>query len=141
MSEIISYNVWTETYTPPPDHSLTIPAPCDWVSSNKRIHWRVKAALTAEWLAAAGWHVKAAKLPALGRSRVVAELHMKAARRSKIDPANYADTAKPCIDALVKFGRVWPDDSSAWVIGPDMRLGPAVEWNREALVLHIWKVA
>jgi FAD/FMN-containing dehydrogenase len=30
-----------------PDYSLLIPAPCDWISSNKRLHWRAKAWLTA----------------------------------------------------------------------------------------------
>lgn len=139
MSEIvISFNHWTEQYDPAPDHTLVIPVPTDWISSNKRIHWRVKADLTAVWLEAAGWHVKAAKLPQLGPSRVVAELHMHAKRRVRIDPSNYSDTAKPVLDAMVKVGKVWPDDSSQWVIGPDMRLGPPVPRDREALVLHIW---
>jgi hypothetical protein len=119
-----------------PDYSLLIPAPCDWISSNKRLHWRAKAWLTAQWLDAAGWALKAAKLPALGPSRVVAELHMTARRRSRIDPANYTDTAKPCVDACVSIGRIWPDDSADWVEGPDMRLGPVA--TREALVLHIF---
>ncbi len=135
---IISYNVLTEKYDPAPDYTLSIPTPTDWISSNKRIHWRVKADLTAVWLDAAGWYVKAAKIPALGPSRVVAELHMHAKRRVRVDPANYSDTAKPCIDAMVKVGRIWPDDSSAWVVGPDMRLGPPVLRDREALVLLIW---
>lgn len=141
MSEItISHNVWSGSYSPAPDHSLVVPRPCDWISSNKRIHWRVKADLTATWLERAGWAVKAAKLPTLGRSRVIAELHMQSRRRSRVDPANYADTAKPCVDALVAVGKVWPDDSSQWVVGPDMRLGPAVAANHEALVLHIWDI-
>lgn len=142
MSEIvISYNIWSGRYDPAPDYTLTIPTPTDWISSNKRIHWRVKADLTAVWLAAAGWYAKAAKIPPLGPSRVVAELHMHAKRRIRIDPGNYSDTAKPCLDAMVKVGKVWPDDSSKWVTGPDMRLGPPVLRDREALVLLIWGAA
>ncbi len=68
---------------------------------------------------------------------MVAELHVREEIRERIDPANFNLTACAAIDGLVDVG-VWPTDTAAWVMGPDMRLGPAVEWNREALVLLIW---
>jgi hypothetical protein len=124
-------------YEAPPDHTITIPA-SPWLSANQRQHWTVRADLTAAWRQAAGWAAKASGTPALGLSRVVAELHMVPRRRVRIDPANYAPTAKACVDGLVDAG-IWPDDSSGWVVGPDMRLGPPVKTAAdEVLRLLIW---
>lgn len=137
---IVPFRPDLDTWDPPPDHTITITrAPgCDWLSANQRHHWRTKADLTAWWRAAAGWRTRQAGIPALGPTLVVAELHMTPRRRVRIDPANYAPTAKACVDGLVDAG-IWPDDSSGWVTGPDMRLGlPAKGTASEALVLLLW---
>lgn len=126
-----------------PDHTVTVPAVWHndrpgWMSANQRLHWASRSNLTAAWRHAAGWNARHTKVPALGPTLVVAELHMVPRRRVRIDPANYAPTAKACVDGLVDAG-IWPDDSSGWVTGPDMRLGPPVKDPAgEALVLLLW---
>lgn len=126
-----------------PDFTVRVPVVWDhgkpmWLNANQRMHWARRADFTASWRMQTGWRAREAKVPALGPSRVVAELHMVPRRRVRIDPANYAPTAKAAVDGLVDAG-IWPDDSSGWVTGPDMRLGPPVKLpGEEALVLHIY---
>lgn len=115
---------------------LTIPRPDEWVSVNHRLHWRELRRRNRTWREAGIVWARKEKLRGLPPSRVVAELMMTARRRARIDPANYQDTVKAVIDGLVDAG-VWPDDSSAWVTGPDMRLG-AVADGPEFLILHIF---
>lgn len=125
---------------PDPDWTLRIPTCAEWINANnrRRMHWSVDRELTYAWRNAAAYYTRYAKVPALGPSRVVAELHMTARRRARIDPANFAPTAKAVIDGLVDAG-IWPDDNAGWVVGPDMRLGPVVKPPLvEALVLRIW---
>ncbi|MFA5712436.1 hypothetical protein [Mycolicibacterium sp.] len=123
-----------------PNHGLFVPLPdgAEWLSSNRRIHWTQRHRWTATWRETSGWLARAAKVPSLGPSRVIAELWMRPRRRSRIDPANYSATAKPIVDGLVD-ARIWPDDSSHWVTGPDMRLGPPVKTpHPEGVLLLIW---
>lgn len=120
-----------------PDYTVRVPS-SGWLNANQRQHWTARSDLTAAWRRAAAWCARSARVPSLGQSRVVAELCMVPRRRVRIDPANYAPTAKAAVDGLVDAG-IWPDDSSGWVIGPDMRLGPAAKTaSEEALVLHIY---
>jgi len=121
-------------------YTITVPATGDWLNANRRrnMHWTKDRYLTALWREAAGWAAKASDVPALGPTRVVAQLRVVARRRSRIDPANYAPTAKACVDGLVDAG-IWPDDSADWVEGPDMRLGEtAAKPADEALVLLLY---
>lgn len=103
--------------------TVTIEAPCTrpWLNANDRIHWSKRRRLTKAWREAAGWALKAAKVPAMsGQVRLVAELCFP--RNARRDPANYYPTVKAVVDALADVGVV-PDDNHRWVIGPDMRLG------------------
>ena len=121
-------------------YTIVIPATGEWLNTNRRrtMHWTKDRYLTALWREAAGWAAKASDVPALGPTRVVAQLRVVARRRSRIDPANYAPTAKACVDGLVDAG-IWPDDSADWVEGPDMRLGEtAAKPADEALVLLLY---
>lgn len=106
-----------------------------WLNANDRKHWRVKAALTADWRLRAGWEAVRAKVPPLPRAHIVAELRF--ADRRRRDPANWHPTVKACVDGLVDVG-VLPDDNAKHLLGPDLRLGPAVGAGRGAVVLHIW---
>jgi len=114
-----------------------VPKADEWMNKNQRrhTHWTVDRRQTKAWREAAGWAAKAARVPALGPSRVIAELHVNGRRRSRIDPSNFNLTACAAIDGLVDVG-VWPDDSADWVEGPDMRLGPVAQ--QESLVLLIF---
>lgn len=125
---------------PEPDYMLDVPRRgVGWISANNRLHWSAEADRIATWRQVAGWAAKAAKLPALGPSRVVAELVMHPRRTARLDPGNYAPTAKAVVDGLLD-ARIWPDDNHAWVLGPDMRLSTerAATMQTEALRLLIW---
>jgi crossover junction endodeoxyribonuclease RusA len=101
---------------------LTIPAPCDWLNSNQRLHRMVSAKRTASWRAAAryaaathyGW------APFDVPVSIVCTVHKT--RAGRWDAGNLYPTAKAIVDGLVDAG-VIPDDSNEWVTGPDMRAG------------------
>src|SRR5690554_444740 len=131
---------WTRRRRDMEPYTIVIPATGEWLNANRRrnMHWSKDRELTGLWRTAAGWAAKASDVPALGPTRVVAQLRVVARRRSRIDPANYAPTAKACVDGLVDAG-IWPDDSADWVEGPDMRLGEtAAKPADEALVLLLY---
>lgn len=121
------------------NRALYIPALTDWLSSNQRIHWRVKANRTAIWRDTACVFAKQDKIAKWVDGRpchIYAHLVMFPKRRAHIDPANYQDTAKAAVDGLVD-AKVWPDDSTAWVTGPDMRLDKLFATDKEYLVLWL----
>ena len=101
---------------------LTIPAPCDWLNSNQRLHRMVKARRVASWRKAAqeaaeahpGW------VPFEVPVRIVVTVHKT--RAGRWDAGNLYPTAKAIVDGLVDAG-VIPDDSNEYVVGPDMRAG------------------
>ena len=102
--------------------TLTIPAPCDWLNSNQRLHRMVHAKRTAAWRAAGkaaaeahpGW------VPFAVPVRIVATIHKT--RAGRWDAGNLYPTAKALVDGLVDAG-VCEDDDNTRVIGPDMRAG------------------
>jgi hypothetical protein len=65
------------------------------------------------------WLLRLCKVPKLGRARIVCTVLLTTARR--MDPANWAPTAKAAVDAIVKEG-VLPDDGHKYLEGPDMRV-------------------
>ena len=101
---------------------LTIPAPCDWLNSNQRLHRMVKARRVASWRKAAqeaaeahpGW------VPFEVPVRIVVTVHKT--RAGRWDAGNLYPTAKALVDGLVDSG-VCEDDDNTRVIGPDMRAG------------------
>ena len=100
---------------------LTIPAPCDWLNSNQRLHRMVSARRIAAWRNAADYAAtEAAHDSFLEPVHIVCTVHKT--RAGRWDAGNLYDTAKPCVDGLVSAG-VIPDDSNEWVVGPDMRAG------------------
>lgn len=138
----IAYDRTTGIYTPKPDHIIMVPtAGRDWLSANvqRRQHWRTRSAGIKKWREAAGLAARESGTPTLGPSHVIAELYVVVRRTHRLDPANWAPTAKACIDGAVDAG-IWPDDSSEWVTGPDMRLcfRRAETPADEALRLLIW---
>lgn len=91
-----------------------------WINANHRYHWRVKAAMTKTWREETGW-LAAASLHPMDQAQIICELSF--ADRQRRDPANWAPTAKACVDGLVDAG-ILVDDSHHYVTGPDMRIGP-----------------
>ena len=86
--------------------------PAKLLSMNDRLHWRVKAKLTAEWRQAACYAARDARVGMLRPSVVSIGLPVRDSRRR--DPHNYFATVKPIVDGLVDAG-LWPDDNSEWV--------------------------
>ena len=102
--------------------TLTIPAPCDWLNSNQRLHRMVSAARIRTWRHET--HMAAAEddtwAPFDGPVHIVCTVHKT--RAGRWDAGNLYPTAKAIVDGLVDAG-VIPDDSNDWVVGPDMRAG------------------
>lgn len=104
-----------------------------WITANDRTNWHVKAIQTRLWRDVAAWRSR--HLPTLRRAHVIAELRFSDSRRR--DPANWAPTAKACLDGLVD-ALVFDDDDHRHVIGPDMRMGPVVPYAHQALIMHLF---
>ncbi len=91
---------------------ISFPAPAKLINLNDRLHWSVKARLTAAWREAAFYAAKQAGVRNIGPSKVYVRLPVKTAH--KRDPHNFTPTVKAIVDGLVDAG-VWPDDNSDWV--------------------------
>ena len=111
--------------------TLTIPALCDWINANDRLHWAEKARLTRIWRHAAHGAVlrqhKGARFDV--PVRITVTIHKT--RAGRYDVSNLSPTSKAIVDGLVDAG-VIPDDSNEYVVGPDMRAG---EKRAEACVV------
>lgn len=101
---------------------LTIPAPCDWLNANERLHWAEKARRTRIWRHTAHGAVlsqhKGARFDV--PVRIVVTIHKP--RAGRYDATNWAPTGKALIDGLVDSGLLEDDDNTR-VVGPDMRAG------------------
>ena len=100
--------------------SFTFPAPCDLLNANQRMHWAKKARLTRDWRWTAHRRAQQASLSPLARAHITVTLSFPDRRRRDVN--NYQPTAKAIVDGLVDAG-VLPDDSDAYLVGPDMRAG------------------
>lgn len=106
----------------------------EWITANQRLHWRVRSGRTVQWRQDTKWHALAAKIPYIPTALIVCELRFSTLHRR--DPANWAPTAKACVDGLVD-AEVFDDDDHKHVTGPDMRMGPKVAPFLRGVVLHI----
>lgn len=107
----------------------------EWITANQRLFWRVRSERTKSWRHTTSVRAQEANLPQLKQVWIVCELRFPDIRRR--DPANWAPTAKACVDGLVDAG-VLVDDSYRYVTGPDMRLGPKVPADWRGLHLLIY---
>lgn len=103
--------------------TLTIIAPAPWLNANSRMDLRRQTPDRRAWRDAGHLYAKQAKLPTLGKAHITADLCFTFARRR--DPHNYYPTVKAVVDGLVDYGLL-PDDSSDYLVGPDLRLGQLV---------------
>ena len=101
--------------------TLTIPAPCQMLNSNQRMHRMAAAKLTAQWRMAAKVAARQVERPDLPKPvRIIAYIYK--ARANHYDPNNLYPTIKACCDGAVDAK--WLDeDNFSHVIGPDMRHG------------------
>lgn len=122
--------------TAPPYYYLEILAGgLGWLSANQTMHWAPRAQRVRGWRLAAYQEAKKAGIPRIEYARVICELHFTD-RRIR-DPANWAPTAKACVDGLVDAG-VFDNDDSTRVIGPDMRMGSKVRQPFRGLHILIY---
>lgn len=106
---------------------VSVPAPCEFLSANDRLHWAHKARIVRQWREAACWAFKAAKIqPFTQQVHITAVIHKPHGRR--YDAANFYPTCKAAIDGGTDAG-AWSDDDNDHVIGPDMRRGAADKVN------------
>lgn len=120
-----------------PGWSLSIPSAGQWLTSNDRGRWTKTHRAIADWRLNASWAAAHAKVRAMERAYILAELRFPDRRRR--DPANWYPTVKAAVDGLVDVG-VLPGDWSKHVIGPDMRMGPLCRLGIGSLRLHLWEV-
>lgn len=110
------------------EYSIYLEAPKDregkpaWINSNERTHWAVRAEKTRAWRLVAKIASQNAGLPkGLQRAHVTVYVHKTNNR--PYDVHNLYGTAKAAIDGLVSDYGLLPDDSNAYLTGPDMRHG------------------
>ena len=101
---------------------LTIPAPCDWLNANERLHWAEKARRTRIWRHTAHGAVLAQAKGARFDVPVRITVTIHKTRAGRYDATNWAPTGKALIDGLVD-SELLEDDDNTRVIGPDMRAG------------------
>lgn len=117
--------------------SLTIPAPCDWLTANDHDNRWQRASRIRSWRDAAAIYARQAKLPTgLARVRIDAVARFPGRARVR-DAANLAPTLKAAIDGLTpaKVGRgpkrsyaasgygLIPDDDDKHLDGPYITIG------------------
>lgn len=91
-------------------HTLFVPVN-QFLTTNHRVHWGVRARVTAQIRHDAAWVARAARVPTVtGPVRIVAYVHRGHAGRGRWDPSNWALTLKPAIDGLVDAGVLRDDD-------------------------------
>jgi hypothetical protein len=121
--------------TEPREYTLELPAGMLLINVNEGLHWREINKRRQIIRRCTEILARNQKIPALARVHITGRLHFPDARRR--DANNWADSAKPAVDALVTAG-VLEDDDSTRVLGPDMRIGE--KRPRAQLVLEIREV-
>ena len=110
------------------EYSLYIEAPKDrkgkpaWINSNERTHWAVRAEKTRAWRLVAKIAAQNAGLPK-GLYKAHLTVYVHKTNNRAYDVHNLYGTAKAAIDGLVSDYGLLPDDSNAYLTGPDMRHG------------------
>ncbi|MEU8316640.1 hypothetical protein [Micromonospora sp. NPDC049033] len=113
------------------------------LNANQRVHYRVRAEITAAIRAAAmaacmddplmrAALKEASAQPLMRHAYILGVLHPPSRRRA--DPGNWYPSYKAAVDGLVDAG-VLEDDDHTRLVGPDMRIGPVAKGGR--IVLHI----
>lgn len=92
--------------------TLTIVAPCEFLSANQRHHWTKKSYLTKCWRNAAAWAARSRRIaPFTTQVDVLVIVHKADRSERRWDPANIAEpTGKALLDGLVDAGVLKDDD-------------------------------
>jgi hypothetical protein len=110
-----------------------IPAPCEFLNANRsKGHWGNTAPLVKKWRRAGRAAAAAAGLP-LGLARLQVDCFVWKPIANDYDPANWAPTAKACLDGMIDYGLA-EDDNRRFVTGPFMHEGGK---GADALIVRV----
>lgn len=112
--------------------TLTIPS-MPLLSSNDRLHWAVKMRRVKDLRLIGCALARRRGIPPLVRAEIEVIVH-PGSRTRRIDPSNYADTAKPVIDGIVDAG-VLPDDNAQHLTRVSYVEG--VRWPRTGVEIRV----
>jgi crossover junction endodeoxyribonuclease RusA len=98
-----------------------VSGPAKWWNANQRIHFHERATRVKAWRDAGRQAWLGSGHGPMKRAHVFAYVKFRDRRRH--DAGNWYPTAKACIDGMIDAGML-PDDSDAYLIGPDMRPHP-----------------
>ena len=119
--------------------TVTVDVPANlWVTSNSRLHWRVKARRVRALRRLAHMLVKTRRIPPMGRAHLTVHVHPR--RGGRFDPGNTSPAVKALVDGCVDAGLL-PDDDPTHLIGPDYRAGEPIpslpkQWHRLVLTFE-----
>jgi crossover junction endodeoxyribonuclease RusA len=99
------------------------------LNANQRLHWSKRAAMTRLLRTEASLH--AHDIAPMSRAHLTVHVGWPDKRRR--DVSNIAPTLKACIDGFVSDAGLLPDDSDAYLVGPDLR--PFVAGRKGYVVL------
>jgi crossover junction endodeoxyribonuclease RusA len=102
---------------------LDFARPDEWISSNAREHWAVKARKTRIWRDTVAVMARAQQIPHMDRVELVYAPSFAGNRRR--DAHNLTDTFKACTDGLVDAG-VIDDDRDEIVVRMSVEVGPKI---------------
>jgi crossover junction endodeoxyribonuclease RusA len=99
-------------------HIVKFPQPCNVINLNDRLHWRARAALTAEWrkasyFGACAWRAHPSERRLSGLCSITVTFPTKQPNRRR-DPHNWMPSTKAIVDGLTDAG-LWPDDNAEYV--------------------------
>lgn len=97
--------------------TVQVTAPAPFLNTNERLHGRAAARIVKAWRDATNVYARQAKLPALSRARIRADIHWPTRRRR--DAHNYMNTIKAMIDGLIDHGLL-PDDSDQHLLSVEI---------------------
>lgn len=106
--------------TPGRTWTVAMPSRQKLLNANDRLNRYAKARIVKQLRTDAFKLAKHAKVPLLQRAQIDCFYQPPDSRRR--DPANWADSAKACVDGFVDAGML-SDDSTAYLDGPFMRIG------------------
>ncbi|MFB6700211.1 hypothetical protein [Streptomyces rubiginosohelvolus] len=116
--------------------TLLMPYVEKMLTSNQRMHWRPESAIRKQLRADAAGIAVTRRLPRLERAAVFYVLHPRPLSRKR-DPGNWSPSVKAYVDGLVTDGRVLPDDSHEFLLGPYPVMGSPVSTGFARMTLVI----
>jgi crossover junction endodeoxyribonuclease RusA len=116
-------------------HHLELPTALVLITANERLHWARQRAITGAIRVAAATLARAAHIPPAEQAWITVLLHPH--NRRRLDPHNWAPSAKAAIDGLVD-ARVLPDDDYTHLLAVTFVLGQPRKARQ--LALHITPV-